>query len=82
MNREDVEKVRLGKPESVSVATNKPTDIPVIGLPEHIEAKIVGAYQYQLSRTGDVFLYKQNRTSPTPEAALQALKNLLNWDPA
>jgi len=82
MNREDVEKVRLGKPESVSIATDKPTDIPVVGLPEHLEAKIVGTYQYQLSRRGDVFMYKQNRTSPTPETALQALKSLLNWDSA
>ena len=82
MNREDVEKVGLGEPEAVNIVTNKPMNIPVVGLPEHLDAKIVGAYQYQLSRTGDVCTYKQNRTSPTPEAALQALKSLLNWDPA
>jgi hypothetical protein len=82
MNREDVEKIGLGKPESANIVTNKPVNFPVTDLPEHLDAKIVGAYQYQLSRRGDVFLYKQNRTSPTPEAALQALKSLLNWDPA
>ena len=82
MNREDVEKVELGKPESVNTASGKPMNIPVIGLPEHLEAKIVGIYQYQLSRKGDVVTYKQNQWSPTPEAALQALKDLLNWEPA
>lgn len=82
MNREDVEKIGLGKPEAVSIATNKPTGIPVIGLPEHLEAKIVGTYQFHLTRKGDIFTYKQNHSSPTPEAALQALKSLLNWDPA
>jgi hypothetical protein len=82
MNREDVEKIGLGKPESVNIVTNKPMNFPVTGLPEHLDARIVGAYQYQLSRGGDVFEYRQNRTSPTPEAALQALKSLLNWDPA
>jgi hypothetical protein len=82
MNREDIERVVLGKPESVNIVTNGPMNIPVIGLPEHLEAKIVGAYQYQLSRRGDVFTYRQNRNSPTPEAALQALKTLLNWDAA
>ena len=82
MNREDVEKVELGKSESVNMVTRKPMNIPVIGLPEHLEAKIVGTYQYELSRKGDIFTYKQNQKSPTPEAALQALKSLLNWDPA
>lgn len=82
MNREDVEKIGLGKPEAVNTATGKPMNIPVIGLPEHLEAKIVGTYQYQLSRKGDVVKYKQNQWSPTPEAALRALKSLLNWDPA
>ena len=82
MNREDVEQIGLGKPESVNIVTNKPMNFPVTGLPEHLDAKIVDAYQYELSRRGDVFLFKQNRTSPTPEAALQALESLLNWDPA
>ncbi len=82
MNREDVEKVGLGKPESTNISTNKPMNFPVIGLPEHLEARIVGAYQFQLSRKGDLFSYSQNQPSPTPEAALQALKRLLNWDPA
>ena len=84
MNREDIEKVGLGKPELVSDTTGKPMKIPVIGLPEHLEAKIVssfGAYQYQLSRTGDARPYVQNQQSRTPEAALEALKGLLNWDP-
>ncbi len=81
MNREDVEKIGLGKPESVNIATNKPMNIPVTGLPEHLHARIMGAYQYELKRDGDVFEYRQNHASPTPEAALQALKSLLNWDP-
>jgi hypothetical protein len=82
MNREDVEKLGLGKPESVNIATNKPMNIPVTGLPEHLHARIMGAYQYELKRDGDLFEYRQNHSSPTPEAALQALKSLLNWDPA
>ncbi len=82
MNREDVERISLGKPESTNIATGKPMNIPVIGLPEHLEARIVGAYQYQLSRKGDISKYNQNQSSSTPEAALQALKSLLNWDPA
>jgi hypothetical protein len=82
MNRQDVEKLGLGNPESVSIATNKPMNIPVTGLPEHLHARIIGAYQYELKRAGDLFEYRQNHSWPTPEAALQALKNLLNWDPA
>jgi len=82
MNREDVDKICLGKPESTNMATGKPMNIPVIGLPEHLEARIVGAYQFQLSRKGDISKYCQNRFSSTPEAALEALKSLLNWDPA
>jgi hypothetical protein len=81
MNREEVERAGLGKPELKSISTDKPLNIPVTGLPQHLEAKIVGAYQYQLKREGDR-TYTQNQSSPTPEAALQALKNLLNWDPA
>jgi hypothetical protein len=46
MNREDVEKLELGKPESVNIATNKPMNIPVTGLPECLHARIMGAYQY------------------------------------
>ncbi len=85
MNREDVERVGLDKAEQVSITTGKPVNYRVSGLPEHLTAKIVsafGAYQYELSRTGDRLPYVQNQRSPTPEAALQALKNLLNWDPA
>ena len=85
MNREEVERVGLDKGEPVSITTGKPINYNVSGLPEHITARIVsafGAYQYELSRRGDVLPYVQNQWSPTPEAALQALKNLLNWDPA
>ena len=82
MDREEVERISLGKPESKNIATGKPMNIPVIGLPEHLEARIVGAYQYQLPRKGDISKYNQNQSSSTPEAALQALKSLLNWDPA
>ena len=83
MNREDVEKLGLGKPESVNIATNKPMNFPVTGLPEHLHARIVGAYRYELKRDGDELVtYRPNRPLPTPDAALQSLKNLLNWDPA
>ena len=82
MNRDDVERIHLGKPESTNIATGKPMNIPVIGLPGHLEARIVGAYQYQLSRKGDISKYNQNQPSRTPEEALQALKKLLNWDAA
>ena len=82
VNREEVEKVGLGRPESTSITTNRPMNSPINGLPEHLEARIVGTYRYQLSRKGDNCEYSQGLPSPTPEAALQALKNLLNWDPA
>jgi hypothetical protein len=87
MKRDDVEKIRLGEPdESVNLATGKPMSYPVIGLPDHLKAQIIsgaGAYKYRLWRTGDVKPYDQQRGwgPPTPEAALQALKKLLNWDP-
>ena len=60
MNREDVEKIGLGKPESVNIATNKAMNFPVTGLPEHLDAKIVGAYQYQLSRRGGVLVQAES----------------------
>lgn len=83
MNCEDVAKIGLGEPELHSVAEGKPTNFPVIGLPEHLTAKIVDRYKYKLWRKGEeAFPYTQNQRSPTPQAALQALKNLLNWDPA
>jgi hypothetical protein len=87
MNREDVESVELGKPgKEVSVTTGKPTSYSVAGLADHLQAKIViafgGVYKYELVRTGDRLPYVQEQGSPTPEAALEALKNLLNWDPA
>ena len=82
MDRKDVDKIGLGKHEFTNIATGKPTDIAVTGLPDHLEAKIVGAYRYRLSRKGDIFKYEQNQPSPTAEGALQALKNLLNWDAA
>jgi hypothetical protein len=89
MKRDDVEKIELGKPdESVSTATRKPMSYLVIGLPDHLKAEIVGTgvgtYKYRLFRTADVQQYEQKQGfgSPTPEAALQALKKLLNWEPA
>jgi len=81
MNREDVEEIGLGEPEARDSATGYPVNFPLIGLPEHLEAKIVGRDEYELKRKGDISPYRQNQTSRTPEAALQALKGLLNWDP-
>jgi len=78
MNREDVEKIFLNKSE------NQPLRVQVKGLPKHLLAEISvgqGRCQFILKRDGDVRPYEQNPPSPTPEAALQELKNLLNWDP-
>lgn len=84
MNREDVEKIRLGEDKSKEALTDKPRHIAVVGLPWHLEAKIDGAdqsgFRYRLNRSGDGQEYKSHQLFPTPEAALQGLKNLLNWD--
>jgi hypothetical protein len=88
MRREDVEKIELGKPDESVNTAGKPMSYPVIGLPGHLKAEIVGTgvgtHKYRLFRTGDVQQYEQKQGfgSPTPEAALQALKKLLNWEPA
>jgi hypothetical protein len=83
MNRDDVDKLTLGKSTIEDPLTKKPRHIPVIGLPSHLEAEIDGTdqflYRYQLTRGKDVYTQKQGLR--TPEAALQALKSLLNWDP-
>jgi hypothetical protein len=85
MKREDVESLKLGETESFDSA-GRPTRLPVIGLPSYPQAEIVGGgqsgYQYRLTRDGDVNRYTQNQFSRTPEAALEALKGLLNWEPA
>jgi hypothetical protein len=84
MNREDVEKLHLGKSESTDITTGKPARMAVEGLPPHLEAEVTGGqngYQYHLTRRGDINQYKQHQFSRTPEAALEALKELLNWDP-
>jgi hypothetical protein len=78
MDREEVRKISLGK------STKQPLRIPVEGLPDHLQADIVvaqGWYKFSLRRGGDVHPYEQNPTSASAEAALQALRNLLNWDP-
>jgi len=78
MDREEVEKLSLDKSEK------QPLRIPVRGLPAYLRAEIVvgqGWYQFSLKRDGDARPYEQNPPSSTPEAALQALRNLLNWDP-
>lgn len=83
MNREDVDKLRLGESKVRDIPTGKPTQIPVIGLPPHLQAQIAGGgqsgYQYHLTRGSQQ--YPQGQFSRTPEAALAALKGLLNWDP-
>jgi hypothetical protein len=83
MKREDADSLRLGESNSFDSA-GKPTRLPVIGLPSHLQANIAGGgqsgYQYHLTRNGDVNKYTQNQFSRTPEAALEALKRLLNWD--
>jgi hypothetical protein len=84
MNREDIEQVGFDRSEAVSLTTGKPMSYRVTGLPEHLTARIVsafGGYQYELSRIGDSHPYVQSQRSPTPEAALQALKKFLNGDP-
>jgi hypothetical protein len=83
MNREDVDKLRLGESKVRDIPTGIPTQIPIIGLPPHLQAQIAGGgqtgYQYHLTRSGKQ--YNQDQFSRTPEAALEALKGLLNWDP-
>lgn len=84
MNREDVEKLHLGGSEWTDTTTGKPARMPVVGLPAHLEAEIAGGqngYQFRLTRRGDVHQYAQHQFSQTPEAAVEALKALLNWDP-
>jgi hypothetical protein len=84
MNREDVDKLALGK--SGKISSGKPTDIQIMGLPPHLEAEInfsqMLQYRYRLTRTGDPLPYQPHQGWATPEAALQELKKLLNWDPA
>jgi hypothetical protein len=83
MNKEKVEKIGLGQPESTNIATQKPTEYPVTGLPKHLTATITmitGRFTYELRREGDRS-YLQNQPTRTPEAALQELRKLLNWDP-
>jgi hypothetical protein len=78
MDREDVEKIHLDKSEK------QPLRIAVKGLPQHLHADISagqGRYQFSLKRDGDVRSYEQNPPSATADAALQELRNLLNWDP-
>ena len=81
MSRDEVEKIRLGPGQSTDIPTGRPAKFPILGLPDHLEASIVGRYQYELRRRGDSCAYRQSWSSSTPEGALQALKNLLNWDP-
>jgi hypothetical protein len=85
MNREDVDRLRLGESKWKDTATGRPTNLPVIGLPERLTATIKGGqtgYQYHLSRAGDRNKeYTPNQFLPSEDAALEALKRLLNWDP-
>jgi hypothetical protein len=84
MNREDVEKLSLGEGKPHDLLTGKPRNFPVIGLPSHLTAEVYGTdqsgYRYRLTRGSDV--YKPNQPSRSPEAVFDALKKLLNWDPA
>lgn len=85
MNREEVEKIGLERVGSTfDLPTNKPNKFRVTNLPKHLKAEIsfgqTARYRYSLTREGDS-PYEQKQPSPTEGAALQALKNLLNWDP-
>jgi hypothetical protein len=85
MDREEVDKLRLGESEWKDIVTGRSANLPVIGLPQHLTATIKGGqtgYQYHLLRTGDRNKeYTPNQFFPSEVAALEALKRLLNWDP-
>ena len=89
MNREDVDKLRLGKATTFDVSwPRKPSEMAVDGLPSHLHADIFGTdqsgYRYRLTREGDGHGHvytREDQSSRTPEEALQELKKLLNWDP-
>jgi hypothetical protein len=86
MDRKVIDRITLVKGKENDIVTGKPSNFSVQGLPSHLKAEVKGTdqsrYRYRLSRDGDLRPYEPNQGSPTPEAALEALKNLLNWDPA
>jgi hypothetical protein len=84
MTRADVEKLTMMEGEGRDITTGKPAKFGVNGLPSHLQAEITGGqsgYSFSLVRTGDIFPYKQHQRSATPEAAMEALKRLLTWEP-
>ena len=85
MDRKDVDKISLGEGGAEDSVDQRPRRFSVIGLPDHLTAKVDGThqsgYRFKLRRTGDVLPYEQNQGSRTPELALRELKRLLNWDP-
>jgi len=86
MNREDINKITLGKGELSDLSTNEPRKFPVLGLPRHLSCEIdlapFGGWRYHLRREGDQQEYTVTSNGPSsPESALEALKRLLTWEP-
>jgi hypothetical protein len=82
MTPEQVEKLTLVPGKLNDTATGEPCVYTVCGLPPHLKAEIKGGqsgYKYHLTRERDN-KYEQKQASPS-DAAFQALKDLLNWDP-
>jgi hypothetical protein len=86
MEREVVDRITLVEGKGNDLVTGKPSNFSVEGLPSHLKAGVKGTdqsrYRYRLLRDGDFRPYEPNQGWPTPAAALEALKSLLNWDPA
>ena len=87
VDRKDADKIALGKPEFFDPISGKPRDILVVGLPSYLTAEINGSqsgWSCILRREGDPQSYKLQGSGfgfGTPEAALEALKKLLKWEP-
>ena len=85
MDRRDVDWIGLGRVEATNLTTNKPSKYSLTGLPSHLRAEVFSVgqtgYSFRLTRLGDPNKYEPQQSFVSADAALQALKNLLNWDP-
>jgi hypothetical protein len=81
VTREIVDQISLGKGKGTNSATEEPYGYEVLGLPPHLHAEILPGFKCTLRRDGETFSYRQERSVPTAEAALSALKKLLTWEP-
>jgi len=82
MTPEKVDRLKL-KVEAHFDPLKKPERYSVENLPPHLEAEISSSpfgYQYRLTRKGDQ-TYTQKQACGSGEAAFEALKKLLTWEP-